>query len=297
MNSLNPVVIIPVYKTVPDCSERISYLQAIRVLGHFPLRIVCPVSLDAQFYAAELCHVADANIERFPDSFFGSIKGYNQLLVSKEFYEHFATYSHMLIYQLDAYVFRDELLDWCSRDYDFIGAPLFEGYEKAPDTAHFINGANGGFSLRKIQSAIGVISDLYRIYWLLEAVRGLVSDSPRRFASILKKRLRNEITAFDLLGNSYDNEDVLWSVRVPDYLKAVEHSSGFFPRLIRGLQTRKRYKVAPFEDARQFAFECLPERLMKLNGNHLGFGCHAWNRYDSQFWDEHIIETMPYDLL
>ena len=29
----------------------------------------------------------------------------------------------MLIYQLDAYVFKDELLNWANKGYDYIGAP------------------------------------------------------------------------------------------------------------------------------------------------------------------------------
>jgi hypothetical protein len=47
-------------------------------------------------------------------------------MLSIDFYKRFRDYKFILIYQLDAYVFRDELEYWCEQDYDFIGAPLIE---------------------------------------------------------------------------------------------------------------------------------------------------------------------------
>jgi hypothetical protein len=39
---------------------------------------------------------------------------------SKQFYERFVAYDYMLIYQLDAYVFKDELDDWSAKGYDLL---------------------------------------------------------------------------------------------------------------------------------------------------------------------------------
>jgi hypothetical protein len=43
--------------------------------------------------------------------------------LSEEFYQAFTDFEFMLIYQLDAFVFRDELADWCRSGYEYIGAP------------------------------------------------------------------------------------------------------------------------------------------------------------------------------
>jgi hypothetical protein len=72
----------------------------------------------------------------------------------------------MLLYQLDAWVFRDELEYWCDKDYDLIGAPWFEGYGNADEDSPFIEpSANGGFSLRRIPKFIAVLSELETRWW------------------------------------------------------------------------------------------------------------------------------------
>lgn len=44
-------------------------------------------------------------------------------MLSAEFYERFLAWDYILLCQTDAFVFRDELADWCARGYDYIGAP------------------------------------------------------------------------------------------------------------------------------------------------------------------------------
>ena len=46
----------------------------------------------------------------------------------------------------------------------------------------------------------------------------------------------------------------------------------------------KEFKIAPIEEAVRFSFELLPQTLFKLNNNKLPTGCHAWWRYDLEFW-------------
>jgi hypothetical protein len=66
------------------------------------------------------------------------------------FYEVFRQYEYMLIYQLDCWVFRDELEMWCDKGYDYIGAPFFVKW--FVDRGIYVG--NGGFSLRKISNII-----------------------------------------------------------------------------------------------------------------------------------------------
>lgn len=80
-------------------------------------------------------------------------------MLTAEFYEQFAKYSYMLIYQLDAFVFSDRLLEFCRLDYDYIGAPVPRYLWRG------VGGrvGNGGFSLRKITSIIRVLRQKKKI--------------------------------------------------------------------------------------------------------------------------------------
>jgi hypothetical protein len=65
----------------------------------------------------------------------------------------------MLIHQLDAYVFKDELEKWCDKGYDYIGAPKLKLKflkEKNPFVMPIFEPIlfNGGFSLRRIKPII-----------------------------------------------------------------------------------------------------------------------------------------------
>ena len=44
------------------------------------------------------------------------------------------------------------------------------------------------------------------------------------------------------------------------------------------------FNVAPVNDAIRFSFEVNPTLLYKMNNGQLPFGCHAWERYDPEFW-------------
>ena len=48
--------------------------------------------------------------------------------------------------------------------------------------------------------------------------------------------------------------------------------------------TDKLFKVPPNYQALKFSFEAMPSYLYKLNNNVLPFGCHAFEKYESDFW-------------
>jgi hypothetical protein len=64
----------------------------------------------------------------------------------------------MLIYQLDAWVFKDDLMKWCNKGYDYIGAPWFEDFGSYEKGKKLWRVGNGGFSLRKIKYFCKVLS-------------------------------------------------------------------------------------------------------------------------------------------
>lgn len=262
------VVIIPVYKTrnlLTKLEER-SLIQCISVLDKHQICFVCPMTLDVNDYLKAFSD-AKFQVERFNDYYFSSIQGYNNLMLSKEFYQRFSAFDFILIHQLDAYVFRDDLNYWCEQDYDYIGAPWLtdrryknkwkqkwkgfvwnQAYKKNklnrhsdfPADEQFHNKVgNGGFSLRRVSKMIEILD--------------IFSDTVKLY---LQKS-----------GHPHFNEDVFWSLEVNRKKTVLKIPD---------------YKIAIF-----FAIETWPEIAFELTNGQLPFGCHDWDKY-YDFWKEKI---------
>ena len=151
-------VIIPIYKNNLDKDESLALQQCCKILSRYPIVVVKPKSLDI---SAILQEYPQLETESFEDAFFKDLEAYNALMLSPLFYERFLDCEYLLIYQLDAYVFRDELEDWCRKSYDYIGAPwisrenffkkLIGKKEKGLYDDCLFEVGNGGFSLRRTQ--------------------------------------------------------------------------------------------------------------------------------------------------
>ena len=149
-------IVIPVYKSELTDNEKKSLLQMNSVLYKFDKYFIGPESLDFGNYYALSKGVKNRMFEK---KYFGSIEGYSQLMLSPFFYKNFIEYDYILIYQLDAWVFDDQLESWCQRGYDYIGAPWIEKPtltkgEPIFDLSPYFKDrvGNGGFSLRKVKS-------------------------------------------------------------------------------------------------------------------------------------------------
>ena len=227
-------VLIPVYKSSLSSSEARSLAQCLQVLGAHPIQLVAPAGLDTSEYDRSAGR--SLAVEYFEPAFFGSVRGYSQLLVSKVFYQRFEAHEYILIYQLDAWVFSDQLLHWCRRSYDYIGAPWLDAPPLPAGTAPLLNLSkylknkvgNGGLSLRRVQA---------HLRW-----------AP--WVSLVFKAIPK-------------NEDLLWTLFVP-------------------------FKKPAAEEALGFAFELDPAQSYRLNKEQLPFGCHAWEKYDAEFWKKFI---------
>src|SRR5690606_21812645 len=74
------------------------------------------------------------------------------------FYKRFLDYKFILIYQLDTFIFENNLDEWCKYDIDYVGAPWIdaEWIKKLKNKISFIDKiilpvGNGGLSLRKVK--------------------------------------------------------------------------------------------------------------------------------------------------
>lgn len=266
-------IIVPVYKQFMflDDMELISLMQLYNILGKHPVYFIGPASLEyKKFINHALEYSVAAKYKEFEDVFFKGIEGYNKLLLSKNFYSTFGEYEYMLIYQPDAFVFRDELDYWCSKGYDYIGAPWFVGLDSPKTPFKFLGVGNGGFSLRKISSHY-TISASYPFKTILK---------------ILKNFSTISLTGF-IIRNSYLKKYYWW------WIKTTRQEDMFW-----GIVAKHYYKnfiVPTAEEALLFSFEVRPELMFELNNNHLPFGCHAWVKYNPEFWQP-FIESYGYKL-
>lgn len=266
-------IVIPVYKVNPNSNEKKSFQQVIYLLKNYQIILFSPSNLDIKYYlnAAKDFGYDRIKVENFKNHYFADINGYNKLLLSKEFYSRFLSYEYMLVYQLDAFVFSDQLLYWCKCDFDYIGAPIPNSNE---NKIEFIeNAGNGGFSLRHVKSHLSVLKSKKRQQSLSELNR--TNRENFNFFHYLLRIPYLLIRGFGYKNNINhklkdlgQNEDVFWFEEAPKW--------------------NSNFKVAPFEASRKFAFEKHPEFLFKLNDNKLPFGCHAFEKYSPFFWELHI---------
>lgn len=245
-------VIIPIYTSQINTYEKISLERICHILYAHPLTVIKPTSLDLSFLLEKYPELV---MEDFDDNYFKGISGYNRLMLSEEFYQRFENYEYILICQLDAYIFRDELLDWCKKGYDYVGAPwlvrpIYHSFPMKQYRWLFRSAAtretdfkvgNGGLSLRRVSSH-------------LLAVR-LLKDIIGEFLSHK--------------GNHVFNEDVFFSVEVNKH----------------GLN----FSYPDYMEALKFSFDKYPALCYKLNCGQLPFGCHSWYKKKMiEFWSKII---------
>lgn len=167
---MTAAIVIPVYKKTPNATELMSLKQTASIFEGEKIILVCPESLDTTAY---LQLIPACETLRFNDKYFSSIQGYNRLLLSSEFYGKFSAFDYILITQTDVWVFSNQLMYWCEKHYDYIGAPWLE----KPPLNKKINllpmgkwmyrkVGNGGFSLRKVSSHLHIASRMQCIAWL-----------------------------------------------------------------------------------------------------------------------------------
>ena len=263
------VVAVPFHSNKMSVEENAALEQCAKIFGdHREIVFVIPESLDC---SNQKQLIPSARIERFDDSFFTSVSGYNRLLLTPEFYQRFADYEFMLIYQPDAWVFRDELDYWCEQGYDYIGAPFIHSQGKIEK----IIVGNGGFSLRKISAMLRVLDSpgkkMFPRKLLAEFFRFYISRG--KFLHALKPLLR--------MAGVIPN-------RRGKYLEQIRHERYNSEDMIfyfLGKQFTDDGLIMPeAKVAADFSLDTCPERFF----NKLPFGAHAWVKNNYPFWKKYI---------
>jgi hypothetical protein len=254
-NNGKVAVVIPTNKSDMSEMEYISYRQCLDVLGKYDTYILSPEDLDISEYTK----LGPVRHYKQSPRFFGTSLRYNKLMLTRGFYEGLSGYEYILIYQLDCYVFRDELETWCNLNYDYIGAPWV-----CQDLVQWV--------LKKKRNYPLDMKVLHKLtgYKLLGEV-GNGGLSLRKTASMIRN-----LSLFSLRTRYYNgNEDVFMA----HYLGAL---NPFF-------------RIPDTATALKFAFDAHPDTAFEMNGGELPFGCHAWWRQDKgtydnnlDFWKTHI---------
>ena len=174
------------------------------------------------------------------------IAGYNRMMLSEEFYASFPDTEYILICHTDAWIFRDELGDWCRRGYDYVAAPwlrrplydlpLVKQYmqwrermkrRRGEASRQVLYGrvGNGGLSLRRV-----------------EAFRRACAT------------YRTEAESYLADPCHLHNEDVFWAV-VP-----------------------REFRYPAPDEALRFSIDTHPAYALRRLGGDLPFGCHSWTK-------------------
>ncbi len=271
---------VPIYKASIDNAEHKSLSQALKVFSNYSIIFSHPESLDLTNYRRACEGSKNCSFISFANENFISVRSYSNLLCRHEFYEKFRQFSFMLIYQLDAYAFADELERWCEKGFDYIGAPWFKNFDQSGKETEFLPYAgNGGFSLRNVQKILQVMDRNLSLFEFLKFRKTLQKYCTKSYKKILSPLqlflnfLLGERKFYEVV-NTYSR---LYSIPFEDY---------FFAQIIR--EIFPDFQSASYQEAIAFSFEVQPEKLFELNGNKLPFGCHAWQKYSPKFWEKFI---------
>lgn len=247
-NTASVEVVIPIYKTEHSAYEQFSLRQCVQTLGQYSISFVKPKGLN-------ISHLTDeykVSSKSQNPAFFKNIASYNRMMLSAEFYADYQHVDYVLIHQLDAMVFKDELKEFCALGVDYIGAPWlsspnswhkkitqkFQSKLKQQRQVIFGKVGNGGLSLRKTDKFLAIC---------------------KKHKDIIINNLARDVE------DVYYMEDVFWSLMAPELMTS--------------------FKVADFEQGLSFAFDRKPDLALKMNKGRLPFGCHGFDKPKvRKFW-------------
>lgn len=252
MKNSKCVIVVPVYKDVPDELEQLSLKQLNMIIDNeLDIVFIAPSTINNNEYI-KLFDKSDVNLINFSDEYFKSNKTYSQLCLSYDFYKTFNKYEYMLLYQTDCWLFENDIIKWCDMGYDYIGAPIYSPGSRWPNfrtTMRPIVG-NGGLSLRKISKMMNITDRTGYIYKKHESEWSTVEYEDMFICDVI---------AHDIY------------MRIPDYKIAEQFSIDALPLNIRQLKI-------PMSVHRVFAFyewwknsipELIDEHILELCKNEL----------------------------
>ena len=283
---IKPVVCIPIHTSCLNRYEIISIKSHIFKLQAHDVFLLVPISKIKSIISV----LEENNIPRHlykihqvKDNYLNHSDNYQILMLSIEFYSFYKNYTHILIAQMDAYTFSDKLINWCKKEWDYIGAPL---YYKGQDRVHdFFCCGVGGFSLRSIKNTLEVLTKNPTIYKFHDFKKQAKVYNFKGKSILFLKYIATKLLKKDRLKRSFItskldkslrrlyifiNEDISYAYYLPKYLDS--------------------FKVADFDDSIKFSIDSHVNLSLEILDFVLPFGAHSWftNQKNLIAWDKYI---------
>lgn len=270
-SSGDAVVVVPAYRETMMDWERFAFVNNLERLAKYPFALVVPESLDCREY---LTLAPSVTIHRFPNAYFASVDGYSLLCLSKHFYETFRPFNAILICQLDAFVFEDQLEYWLARKFSYIGGAVAKSDQESGQVIRWIGSQNGGFSLRNIDSHLQVLDSQIKInckaidFALYCDMLGTTLDIDNSALHKLKIRLQSLI-AQARQGFLHMSSQEYIASRQPGCIAEDQFWSRFAPFY------HADFKMAPLQEAQHFSVQFGLEQTVPMFQKKMPFGCHG----------------------
>lgn len=243
------IILIPTHRANLTSDEQQSVRRVLQLCPEAEVRFVVPESM------ARVEDFPDVSVDHFEDEYFRSLHGYNRLMMAADFYARYTDYEYLLICQTDAFLFRNEIANWCRRGYRYVGAPwlikrkyhgIGRGLLYLRSLPHRLQGrpflpldfggkvGNGGFSLRRVE-------DFLRIC----------------------REQKEEIARWIALSQTWSeyNEDCFWA-------------------------TRPEWTYPTAGEALSFAMDLDPEDALRQADGQLPMAAHGWTKPACHpFWE------------
>jgi len=283
------VVVVPFHTLELEAIEVSALIHALHKLSHYEFVLLHKHSISSaellgRLGKSALTRKRTIHCIKVADECLASIDSYNQMLMQAWFYRLFKAWDYLLIFQLDAWILESNLQVWLQKEYSYIGAP-WTGHlgQDTPDSGV----GNGGLSLRKIRDMLAIFEDQERLQsvpvfrwgylaWRMTLLRRYYLFPVWQWPLLFLKRCilfarmsfgwHNTLAYFIKIGIQ---EDHIICIYVPHV----------FPW----------FKLPLMQEAAGFAIESNPRLTRDFYAIQRPFGCHAWEKFDRDFW----IETYP----
>lgn len=264
-------IVVPIISDVVEGDELTSLRQCLKILKKRDIFYLCSDTLNTKFY--ENLN-SENNIpfhkKTFEAKCFEGVAAYNRLCFSPSLYRAFAEYNYILIYQLDAYVFEDNLDYWCNQGYDYLGGPWLCPWSNEVENLDHWEVGNGGFSLRRVSAFLDILTKRAALRKPLKGYGRFCFEN--RYRMKRKPYLRLWILFRAISG--YHNT-------LSYYIRHQSQEDKAYAQC----QYSGLLRIPTASKALEFSFDMRPQTCYKLTGNTLPMGCHMWYKYDNErFW-------------
>lgn len=260
------VVLVPIYRRDLSPNESFCLRRCSAMLPDLPKYVLAPKGLALNGLLKRFAF--DGVVERAP-CFFQSQWTYNWMLLDWSLYAALEPFEYVLVHQLDAFLFRRGLEDFCDLGYDYIGAPWPKSFQTRSGGGEYGAVGNGGLSLRRVARSREVLERCsHESAELFDAgIRGPGGAGTwLKKCSLLTRAGRWTDTGFRRIVLRWrSNEDIFWALAAP--------------------RVRTGFRVAPIEVAARFSIDLAPDEFLEDPlASELPLGCHGWPSNAPELW-------------